>query len=141
MGVRHSPKQGDIISIKIGAGKFVLAKVAFVSEHHKGVLFFRAYDVVVKAAEMPETLPSGSRCQFRSFDKYIKSGRWTVAGHDPSTKGDKIASRYVTASGLFEGDKRLRNRRPGELETIDTFVVHSDVSAEKLLRAAFGKSV
>jgi hypothetical protein len=109
-----------------------------VSEHHKAVLFFRVYDELFATADPPEAMPTAYRCQFRSFDTYIKLGRWRLVGHDPSTKGDKVASRYVTASGLFEGDKRLRDRRPGELDTVDIFVAHSYASAEKMLRQEFG---
>jgi hypothetical protein len=99
--MRYVPKHGDIIAIKIRPRKFVLAKVAFVSEPHKGVLFLRVNDELFAAAEAPEILPKAFRFQFRTVDTYIKVGRWHLVGHAPSTKGDKVASRYVTASLTF----------------------------------------
>ncbi|MFM2421933.1 MAG: Immunity protein 26 [Pseudomonadota bacterium] len=136
--IRYAPKQGDVIAIKIRPKTFVLAKVAYVSEYHRGVLFFRVYNEVFPSAEAPAKLPSQYRGQFQSFVAYIQSGRWQVVGHDPVTKGDKEASRYVTASGLFERDKRLRDVRDSDREKILPLIIHSYASAEKLLREGFG---
>ncbi len=55
--IRYAPKQGDVIAIKIRPKKFVLAKVAYVSEYHRGVLFFRVYNEVFPSAEAPAKLP------------------------------------------------------------------------------------
>ncbi len=66
----------DVIAIKIRPKKFVLAKVAYVSEYHRGVLFFRVYNEVFPSAEAPAKLPAEYRGQFQSFVAYIQSGRW-----------------------------------------------------------------
>ncbi len=48
-------KQGDVIAIKIRPKTFVLAKVAYVSEYHRGVLFFRVYNEVFRRPKRPRS--------------------------------------------------------------------------------------
>ena len=135
--IKYVPQLGDVVAIKIRPGKFVHAKVAFVSVDYKGLALFRVYDSVRPSAAEFECL-STYRCQFRAYADKIESSHWKVVGHYPSKVGDKKASRYITAEGLYEGDARIRDVRDSDFDTLMPMSICMNSAAEHELRKKFG---